>query len=255
MPESAIRSSLLEDPYLAPYAAIIRRRARAAAEKAAQLSNGVERLSEFACAHEYYGLHRHDGGWVFREWAPNAAGIWLVGDFSGWRVDDSFRLSRLPGRNVWEIFLPDERLRHGQFYRLEMAWNGGRGERIPAYARRVVQDPETLLFAAQVWDPEPYVWKADNFKVPQRAPLVYEAHVGMAQDKPAVGSYAEFREKVLPRIVAAGYNTLQLMAVMEHPYYGSFGYHVSSFFACSSRFGTPEELKALVTRRIWQVWP
>ena len=115
MPESAIRSSLLEDPYLAPYAEIIRRRARAAAEKAAQLSNGVERLSEFACAHEYYGLHRHDGGWVFREWAPNAAGIWLVGDFSGWRVDDSFRLSRLPGRNVWEIFLPDERLRFSIF--------------------------------------------------------------------------------------------------------------------------------------------
>jgi 1,4-alpha-glucan branching enzyme len=246
MPESATRSPLLDDPYLAPYAEIIRRRAQLAADKAAQLSSGLERLSEFACAHEYYGLHRHDGGWVFREWAPNASGIWMVGDFSDWRVDDAFRLNRLPGRNVWEIFLPEERLQHGQFYRLEMAWDGGRGERIPAYARRVVQDPKTLLFAAQVWDPEPYVWKVNDFKVPKRVPLVYEAHIGMAQDKPAVGTYGEFREKILPRIVAAGYNTLQLMAVMEHPYYGSFGYHVSSFFACSSRFGTPEELKELV---------
>ncbi|MDD4101230.1 MAG: alpha amylase C-terminal domain-containing protein [Kiritimatiellae bacterium] len=246
MPESAIRSSLLEDQYLLPYAEIIRRRSCLADERAAFLGKSVARLSEFACAHEYYGLHKHNGGWSFREWAPNATGIWLVGDFSGWRIDDAFRLSRLPGRDVWEIMLPAERLRHGQFYRLEMAWPGGRGERIPAYARRVVQDPSTLLFAAQVWEPEPYVWEVDNFRVPARAPLVYEAHVGMAQDKPCVGSYAEFREKILPRIIAAGYNTLQLMAIMEHPYYGSFGYHVSSFFACSSRFGTPEELKELV---------
>jgi 1,4-alpha-glucan branching enzyme len=243
---SPIRSCLLDDPYLAPYAEIIRKRAALAEGRAATLAKGPGSLSEFACAHEYYGLHRTSSGWVFREWAPNATAMWLVGDFSGWQVTDTYRLHRLPGRDVWELQLPAEAMQHGQFYRLELTWNGGRGERIPAYARRVIQDHTTLLFAAQVWDPEPYAWKHPEFKVPKRVPLIYEAHVGMAQDKRGVGTYAEFREKVLPRIVKAGYNTIQLMAVMEHPYYGSFGYHVSSFFACSSRFGTPEELKALV---------
>ena len=243
---SALRARLLDDPYLAPYAEIIRRRAGKAAQRAAALASVPGSLAEFACAHEYYGLHRAEDGWVFREWAPQATSMWLVGDFSDWQVSDTFRLNRLPGRDVWELRLPADRLRHGQCYRLEMAWEGGRGERIPAYARRVVQDPGTLLFAAQVWDPPPYVWRVPSFTVPKRVPLIYETHIGMAQDKLGVGSFDDFREKVLPRFVRAGYNTIQIMAVMEHPYYGSFGYHVSSFFACSSRFGTPEAFKALV---------
>ncbi len=246
MPVSATRSCLLDDPYLAPYAEIIRKRAHAATRRAEQLAKGPGSLSEFACAHEYYGLHRTPDGWVFREWAPNATAVWLVGDFCGWNVCDAFRLQRIPGRDVWERHLAPDALKHGQCYRLELTWNGGRGERIPAYARRVIQDPDTLMFAAQVWDVPAYAWRMPAFTVPRRVPLIYEAHVGMAQEKAAVGTYAEFREKVLPRIIRAGYNTIQLMAVMEHPYYGSFGYHVSSFFACSSRFGTPEELKALV---------
>ncbi|HRR33251.1 MAG TPA: alpha amylase C-terminal domain-containing protein [Kiritimatiellia bacterium] len=243
---SALRARLLDDPYLAPYAEIIRRRAEKAARRAAELAAAPGTLAEFACAHEYYGLHRVADGWIFREWAPHATSIWLVGDFSDWQVRDEFRLYRLPGRDVWELRLSADRLCHGQCYRLEMAWEGGRGERIPAYARRVIQDPGTLLFAAQVWDPPPYVWRVPSFTVPKRVPLIYETHIGMAQDKLGVGSFDEFREKVLPRVVRAGYNTLQIMAVMEHPYYGSFGYHVSSFFACSSRFGTPEAFKALV---------
>ena len=243
---SALRARLLDDPYLAPYAEIIRRRAGKAAQRAAALASVPGSLAEFACAHENYRLHRADDGWVFREWAPHATSMWLVGDFSDWQMRDAFRLNRLPGRDVWELRLPADRLRHGQCYRLEMVWEGGRGERIPAYARRVVQDPGTLLFAAQVWDPPPYVWRVPSFTVPKRVPLIYETHIGMAQDKLGVGNFDEFREKVLPRIVRAGYNTIQIMAVMEHPYYGSFGYHVSSFFACSSRFGTPEAFKALV---------
>ena len=128
-----------------------------------------------------------------------------------------------------------------------MHWPGGEGDRIPAYARRVVQDPNTLIFNAQVWaPPNPYVWKMPNFKRPNEPPLIYEAHVGMAQEEPKIGSFTEFTTKVLPRIIKAGYNTLQLMAIQEHPYYGSFGYQVSSFFAPSSRFGTPNEFKELV---------
>ena len=238
---------LQNDPYLAPYLDTIQKRMAGADAAAVRLAQGPGSLAEFACAHEYYGLHRREDGWMFRERAPNATAIWLVGDFSNWEVRDDFALKCLPGRDVWELKLPAEALQHGQFYRLEMMWQGGRGERLPAYARRVVQDDQTHLFSAQVWEPpQPYVWKNASYRVPSTAPLVYEAHIGMAQEKTGIGTYTEFRERILPRIAAAGYNTIQLMAVMEHPYYASFGYHVSSFFASSSRFGTPEELKALV---------
>lgn len=241
-----LRQHLMDDPYLMPYAEIIHRRAKLVTQREEALSQGPGSLAEFSCAHEYYGLHRLVDGWVFREWAPNATSIWLVGDFSAWQVQDAYRLQRINGRDVWELRLPLDALSHGQYYRLEMVWNGGRGDRIPAYARRVVQNPDTLMFAAQVWDPAPYVWQQAQFIVPKRVPLIYETHIGMAQQEESVGTFTQFREKVLPRIVKAGYNTLQIMALMEHPYYGSFGYQVSSFFACSSRFGTPEELKALV---------
>ena len=247
MSTPAIRAHLLDDPYLEPYRAIIEGRASGASKRAAELAVGPGTLSEFACAHEYYGLHKSAEGWIFREWAPNAIGIWLVGDFTGWFKDDKFLLTRIGGTGQWELRLPREAIQHGQYYRLEVAWQGGCGERIPAYARRVVQNPETNLFAAQVWEPpSPYLWKHGTFTVPQRTPLIYEAHIGMAQEKDGLGTYHEFQTNILPRIVKAGYNTLQLMAIMEHPYYGSFGYHVSSFFAASSRFGTPDDLKALI---------
>ena len=247
MSTQAIRARLLDDPYLEPYREIIERRASNAAKRVVELAQGPGALSEFACAHEYYGLHKTVEGWIFREWAPNAIAIWLVGDFTGWFKEDKYLLTRIGSTGQWEIRLPREAIHHGQYYRLEIAWDGGCGERIPAYARRVVQNPETHLFAAQVWDPStPYIWKNSAFTVPKRTPLIYEAHIGMAQEKDGVGSYDEFRTAILPRIVKAGYNTIQLMAIMEHPYYGSFGYHVSSFFAASSRFGTPEELKALI---------
>lgn len=239
---------LLDDAYLKPYAGIIERRAKLIAKRAARLSKDPGSLAEFACAHEYYGLHLRDGQWVFREWAPNATDITLVGEFNDWRPTPEFALYRLPGRDVWEGTWPADRLRHGQRYHMLLTWTGGQGERVPAYARRVLQDPKTGLFEAQVWNPPtPYLWKHPDWRIPKdRPPIIYEAHVGMAQEKEGVGTYDEFRRLVLPRVVAAGYNTLQLMAVMEHPYYGSFGYHVGSFYAASSRFGTPEDLKALI---------
>lgn len=242
------RTHLKDDPWLAPYADVIERRAGRAREIAGRLTAGVAdgaALADFASAHEFYGLHRMAGGWVFREWAPNATQIWLVGDFSAWEPRPEFMAVRIPGRDVFEWRGPAEALAHGQFYRLEVLWQGGRGERLPAYARRVVQDPETGLFAAQVWQPAPYRWR-HPFVRPDVAPLIYEAHVGMAQEREGIGTYREFTERILPRIKRAGYNTVQLMGIMEHPYYGSFGYHVSSFYAASSRFGTPEELKALI---------
>ncbi|OPY11257.1 MAG: 1,4-alpha-glucan branching enzyme GlgB [Syntrophus sp. PtaB.Bin001] len=204
-------------------------------------------LADFASGHEYFGLHRKDNEWVFREWAPNATTISLIGDFNDWSENKDFMLQKTGNTGNWEVRLPPEKLKSGQLYKLLIRWPGGCGERIPAYVRRAVQDPHTKLFAAQVWEPErPYSWRHSYFRRLPEAPRIYEAHIGMAQSEEKVGTYEEFREKILPRIIDAGYNTLQLMAIQEHPYYGSLGYHVSSFFAASSRFGTPEELKALI---------
>ena len=236
------------DAYLAPYEDAIRGRHEHALWKMNQLTqNGKLTLSDFANGHNYYGLHQTADGWVFREWAPNATEIYLVGDFNGWNEQEAYQCHRIEGTGNWELTLPHDAMQHGQYYKMRVHWEGGEGERIPAWAQRVVQDESSKIFSAQVWAPATsYVWKKKTFK-PQTSPLlIYECHIGMAQDEEKVGTYNEFRKKVLPRIIKDGYNTIQIMAIQEHPYYGSFGYHVSSFFAASSRFGTPEELKALI---------
>lgn len=235
------------DPWLAPFAGAIEGRHHDAVAKEAELTSGCGSLTDFANAHRYFGLHRlDDGSWVFREWAPNAVEIVLVGDFSRWERRTEYALRPIGG-GVWEGRFPADAMSHGQFYKMHVSWAGGSGERIPAYAVRVVQAENSPIFSAQVWAPDkPYKWKRKRF-VPKTDPLlIYECHIGMAQDKEGVGTYTEFKDKILPRIARDGYNCIQIMAIQEHPYYGSFGYHVSSFFAASSKFGTPEELKALI---------
>lgn len=235
------------DPYLKPFTSSIRRRYMKIKAMEQRLTGGRITLADFASGHEYFGLHRDGDEWVFREWAPNATAIFFIGDCNGWRKEEEYSLRRITESGNWELRLPAARLEHGQLYKLLVYWPGGYGERIPVYTRRAVQDPHTKLFAAQVWSPGfVYQWRKPDFYRLSKAPLIYEAHIGMAQCEEKIGTYIEFREKILPRIVDAGYNTLQLMAIQEHPYYGSFGYHVSNFFAASSRFGTPEELKELI---------
>jgi len=233
-----------DDPWLEPYSEAINGRYNYAVEREATLTGGKP-LSEFANGYHYFGLHKTETGWAFREWAPNASSICLIGDFNDWTKQDGFWLNKLE-HGIWELLLPAETLKHGQLFKMVVEWNGGSGERIPAWANRVVQDHATKLFSAQVWDPKPYVFKIPVFKPKSGALLIYECHIGMAVEEERVGTYDEFRRNILPRVVKAGYNALQIMAIQEHPYYGSFGYHVSGFFAPSSRFGTPEELKELI---------
>ena len=238
---------LSSDAYLSSYREVIARRIARIARAARQLTPKGKTLADFASGHEYYGLHFDAQGWVLREWAPNATAIHLIGELSDWGLRADLALTRIDANGTWELRLPADRLRHQDLYRLHVQWPGGGGDRIPAWARRVVQDPRTLIFNAQVWRPPmPYAWRLPRFEAPAGAPLIYEVHVGMATEAESVGTYAEFTAQVLPRVVAAGYNTLQIMAIPEHPYYGSFGYHVSNFFAASSRFGTPDEFKALI---------
>lgn len=232
------------DPWLDPFKSVIEARLNYCNDREALITGG-SKLSDFANGHHWYGLHRTEKGWVFREHAPNATSVTLVGTFSGWKEEERYRLLRTDDGD-WVGEFDEGMLSHGDLYKMNVRWKGGGGERIPAYATRTVQDEVTKIFTAQVWHPsERYVMKKPS-PPPPPSLLIYEAHVGMATEEERTGTYREFTADVLPRVKNLGYNTIQLMAIQEHPYYGSFGYHVSSLFAASSRFGTPDELMELI---------
>ncbi len=239
------------DPWLEPYADRLRHRYARYQAALKRLVAAFGSLDNLSRGHEYFGLNRgqHEGrsGVWYREWAPGAQALFLVGDFNDWNekshplVRDEF--------GIWSLFLPDgqgaEQLTHGSRVKVHVRSTAGARDRIPAYIRRVVCDEQTKDWAGQYWHPAaPHSWRHAPPRI--RSPRIYEAHVGMATEQERVGTYREFTERVLPRISEAGYNVVQLMAVQEHPYYASFGYHVSNFFAPSSRFGTPEDLKHLI---------
>jgi 1,4-alpha-glucan branching enzyme len=244
-PKRALPEIVRRDSLLRPYLTTLEKRVLQTRQLEQRLTQGKQTLEEFASGHEYYGLHRQGKSWIFREWAPNASAIFLIGTCNNWAQTPQFALNKISDDGTWELELPENLLHPGELYKLLVCWPGGSGERLPAYARRVVQDPNTKLFSAEVTRSD-YAWKHPEFRRSAEAPRIYEAHVGMAQEEGKVGSYREFQDLVLPRIIKAGYNTIQLMAIQEHPYYGSFGYHVSNFFAASSRFGSPEDLKSLI---------
>jgi 1,4-alpha-glucan branching enzyme len=239
------------DPYLSPYLEQVVARMEKIHLKISQLVPIGGSLSTFANGHLYFGLHKTDQGWVMHEWAPNATGIWLTGSFNQWKIEDRFRYKEIQA-GQWELILGEDDLHHSDEYKLWITWPHGGDYRIPLYARRVVQDEKTKLFNAQVWDPKETVPVSRFLAMPGKnkplnaATLIYEAHTGMSSEDQKVSTFDEFRRTILPKISSLGYNTLQLMAIQEHPYYGSFGYHVSNFFAVSSRFGTPDDLRLLI---------
>ena len=218
-------------------------------KKKKELLKGKKRISDFANGHNYYGFIKVKTGWYYREWAPNADRLYLMGDFNDWN-----RRSHPLKKNEngdWEIFIKGIRsLPHESFVKVVVVANGVEKDRIPLYANRViqVQNPDgSYDFKAQIYNPRKFNWKDQGYKKKKiDIPLIYETHVGMAQEKEGIGTYKEFEENILPRVKKLGYNTIQIMAIMEHPYYGSFGYQVSNFFAPSSRFGTPKDLMSLI---------
>lgn len=233
------------DPYLKDFESDINLRMENYIRKRKELLGNRRKVSGFANGHAYFGFHRTRTGWVYREWAPAAEAMYLTGDFNQWdaagcpmtRLDNGVFEVELPGKNA---------LVPGQKVQAIVVHNGEWLRRIPSYATRVVQDKETYLWCAEIEDTfKKFAWTDEEFE-PATTPFIYECHIGMAQDKYDVGTYEEFRVHNLPRIKEAGYNTIQIMAIMEHPYYGSFGYQVSNFFAASSRYGTSEDLKRLI---------
>lgn len=239
-------SILKKCPELKPFAGDINLRMKLYRKKRAQLLQNHASLKDFANAHAWYGFHKTKDGWVYREWAPAADAVYLTGDFNGWKWTET-PLTRLPDGN-WEIELKGDILHKGSRV-LTIVQNGDRlTQHIPLYARRATQDWITKSWCCEVWDDEtPYPWTDDGF-YSDEPPLIYEAHIGMSSEEEKISTYREFAETVLPHLKGMGYNTVQLMAVMEHPYYGSFGYQVSNFFAASSRYGYPDELKDLINK-------
>jgi 1,4-alpha-glucan branching enzyme len=244
---------ITDDPWLSPYEADLQERNMRFQEAKQGIEKEFGSLLDYAQAYRYLGINydADKGGWWYREWAPGAHALFLIGDFNHW--DRSTHPLTRNESGIWEIFLPDSRygdsFTSGSLLKVHVQGANGNLDRIPPYIFRAVQNPQTYDFIGQVWQFAPFPWQDQDFHLGAiEEPVIYECHVGMAQEKAGIGTFREFTDKVLPRIHAGGYNTIQLMAVQEHPYYGSFGYHVSNFFAVSSRFGTPEELKALVNR-------
>ncbi|MBQ2510230.1 MAG: hypothetical protein II529_05355, partial [Erysipelotrichaceae bacterium] len=227
------------DPYLKPFERDIKLRMKTLREKKRQILNKGEKLKDFANAHKYYGFHRSEGGWFYREWAPAADQLYLTGDFNNWNWTDT-PLEKKDNGN-WEVFLPGDTLYPGCKV-MTIVDNGGTlTEHIPLYALRVTQDWQTFRWCCEVWDiDEPFEWTDKRFKCDEPL-LIYEAHVGMSCEDYRIAGYREFADNVLPHVQDLGYNTIQLMAIMEHPLYSSFGYQVSSFYAASSRFGYPND--------------
>ncbi len=232
------------DPYLAPYKDDLLLRMNNFKNKKSELC-GEKSLNDFANGHNFFGFHKTNDGWVYREWAPAADRMFLTGDFNGWDIYKT-PMTRLEN-GIFEVNVGEE-LKTGMKVQAIVEKDGQILRRVPSYATKVVQDEVTYWWCAEVCEiSNPYNWEDEKFKMP-KTPLIYECHVGMAQDKYGIGSYTEFADNILPRIKKLGYNTVQIMAIMEHPYYGSFGYQVSNFFAPSSRFGTADDLKYLINK-------
>ena len=238
-----------DDAYLVPYLENYRQREEFVAVRRQELLGSRTSLLEIADWHRYYGLHRTERGtWRFREWLPYATGATLLGEFNHWSTSPWFELHPL-GNGDWEVELPSTMLAHGQTFQLFVTWPGGSGWRLPSTTTCVEREKRqdgSSLFNARIWEPAtPFQWQHDDF-TPSPLPLIYESHIGIAQQEPRVGTYREFQEKILPRIAQDGYTCVQFMAIAQHPYYASFGYHVANYFAPCDLFGTPDEFKALI---------
>jgi 1,4-alpha-glucan branching enzyme len=243
---------VVDDGWLEPYEYDINKRFEFFNNKLDSIKKEYKSLKNFASADSQLGFNydNEKKGWWYREWAPGADGLYLFGDFNEW--ESGIPLKKEPN-GVWELFLKDpkkELLTHESKVKVIVNSNGESRDRIPVYIKRAVQDPETYDFCGQIWNPaKKFTWTDKGFDPKDiQEPVIYECHVGMAQEKEGVGTYKEFADNILPRIQKLGYNTIQMMAIKEHPYYGSFGYHVSNFFAPTSRFGTPTDLKYLVDK-------
>lgn len=222
-----------------------------ALDKITKTYGSIDNLTD---SYKSYGLYHHDNAIYYKEWAPNAQSVYLAGDFNDWKVDDPRTKCTRDDSDCFNLILPDNKdgtaqIPHNSKVRcfIELQ-DGTRLSRVPSCINYTYQDQETFNFDGVFWNPtHPYI-----FKNPEPQPrtncafLIYECHIGMAGPEPRMHTYNEFTEKVLPYVKEHGFNAIQIMGIMEHAYYGSAGYQVTSFFAPSYRFGNPDDLKRLI---------
>lgn len=245
------------DGYLRLHETEIRRRNNELRNWIARFEKMEGGLEEFTQGYKYYGLHiASDNSVVAREWAPGAKQLYLTGDFNNWQWEAT-PYKQLP-YGKWELKIPPNQdgscaIKHlSEIKVIVRKQDGQLVDRLSPWAKYVVPPPKSLgvNYQQRVWHPPPHEKYMFRHRKPARprAMRIYECHVGIATEELGVGTYKNFADNVLPRIKHVGYNTIQVMAVMEHAYYASFGYQITSFYAASSRFGTPEELKYMVDR-------
>ncbi len=227
------------DPFLKPFEKDLILRMDRYEKKKKEILKGTT-LKKFSSAYNYYGFHKVEGGYIYREWAPNAEKLFLMGDFNGWNRDNT-PMTKIDNEN-FEVFVPYDL--KGTYVKVRVVASVYDMERIPLYATYIGRD-DNYSMTARVFESE-YEFVNEDFKRDNTAPIIYECHIGMAEEKEGYGSYDEFRTIVLPKVKDMGFNTIQIMGIMEHPYYGSFGYQVSNFFAPCSLFGTPDDLRHLI---------
>ena len=249
MRRPTIPGLVLADGWLAPYQGEIQARLRLYDAQLQRICKRWGSLLDCANGFTRMGFNRvaSTREWVYREWAPGARELYLIGDFNNWdRTATPMQRNR---DGVWKVKLPADALHHGSRVKVHVVGADlEHRDRMPAWIRYTQQDEKTYDYCGVIWEPEqPYKWKHTRWTPARvKTPFIYECHIGMAGEEERIHSYREFADNVLPRIAELGYNTVQIMAVQEHPYYGSFGYHVSSFFAPCNRFGTPDDLKHLI---------
>ncbi len=249
MRRPSIPGLVLADGWLAPYQGEIQARMRLYDAQLQRICKRWGSLLDCANGFTRMGFNRvaSTGEWVYREWAPGARELYLIGDFNNWdRTATPMQRNR---EGVWKVKLPADALHHGSRVKVHVVGADlEHHDRMPAWIRYTQQDEKTFDYCGVIWEPEqPYKWKNTRWTPTRvKTPFIYECHIGMAGEEERIHTYREFADNVLPRIAELGYNTVQIMAVQEHPYYGSFGYHVSSFFAPCNRFGTPDDLKHLI---------
>ncbi|XP_078579753.1 1,4-alpha-glucan-branching enzyme-like [Branchiostoma floridae x Branchiostoma japonicum] len=239
------------DSYLKPFDKEIKRRYKCFVEVLEHINQHEGGLEKFSRGYENFGIHvTEDGGLVMREWAPGAVELYLMGDFNGWnKTSHSFEKKPF---GKWELVLPPKDdgscpLDHLSKYKLVVKdKNGHLLERICPWAKYTIPSNETKIYEAMFWNPpEKYVFQQSR-PAPPRSLRIYESHVGISSWEGKVADYKHFAYNVIPRIKKQGYNCIQMMAIMEHAYYASFGYQITSFFAASSRYGPPDDLKLLI---------
>ncbi|XP_054721053.1 1,4-alpha-glucan-branching enzyme-like [Uloborus diversus] len=248
-----IENLLQLDPYLKHHEREIRRRYGCFKSLYDEINVQEGGVAEFCRSYTQFGIHvTKNNGVRCLEWAPGAEAVFLRGDFNDWKmVTHPFK--QLPF-GKWELEIPPNDdgscpVPHNSNIKLVILTRSGKMEdRLSPWATYVVQPKSSIVYDQRFWNPpanERYTFK--NSK-PKRPPnfKIYESHVGISSEEYKVASYEHFSKNIIPRIKNQGYNAIQLMAIMEHAYYGSFGYQVTSFFAASSRYGTPEELKELI---------